>query len=584
GSDESLPSATSGSRVSRGSASGSSGWSFGIGAGAHMPFAGVMPRVMTTQETGGTVPIEGYVQTYIPPEERRRVPLEIDQHDVEMSDPEPQRKSSRPPKVERRRSHSRRSDYPEDDSDDERHRRRRRSRSRQGDVRPRREMIPSVGSKYSERTARSGRSSRSSTSGTTQVALTAIHEVKDSMAQMQKTQETLMVAMSALALCDAGNMGVKEEQESLLEDVRQQVSGSQYPEIPLAEAGHSAQDMLESRFADYQLRAENDMEAQRRQLLDEMAAFEKEFQTLLLECDQEREANKKLQSFLVGRLKKQAERQGVLKWRKHGCPTCSEKTDGTARSQNALRHSDTSRPKSDETKENVPRATTAKAATTTPVKTEVTADVRKALAEGKPRKRSVRKPDQGKQEPPKDQLKKKSTPPSQCTVKRGPPDDEPSDDDNDSDKESGDSDSDSSSFEDLASGTQPRATGQGTIMFNPMVNIKILTRSSHWLSERAGWRNIARDRHLKVFIKKLKDTQLRSTLQGQRVRSLKDLEHILKQHEEIWWSDDREAHPLKGNDRKAEGEFGNRQRQKNHSRVYNVNEDETVAEWVGRNC
>ncbi|OWZ11940.1 hypothetical protein PHMEG_00014967 [Phytophthora megakarya] len=42
--------------------------------------------------------------------------------------------------------------------------------------------------------------------------------------------------------------------------------------------------------------------------------------------------------------------------------------------------------------------------------------------------------------------------------------------------------------------------------------------------------DIARDRYLKVFIKKLKDTQLR-TLQGQRVRSLKAFEHILKQHE-----------------------------------------------------
>ncbi|OWZ08113.1 hypothetical protein PHMEG_00019399 [Phytophthora megakarya] len=78
-------------------------------------------------------------------------------------------------------------------------------------------------------------------------------------------------------------------------------------------------------------------------------------------------------------------------------------------------------------------------------------------------------------------------------------------------------------------------------------------------------------------IKKLKDTQLRSTLQGQRVRSLKDLEPILKQHEEIWWSDEREAHPLKGNDRKACGAFGNRQRQKNHNRAYNVNEDEAFA-------
>ncbi|OWY98777.1 hypothetical protein PHMEG_00030369 [Phytophthora megakarya] len=232
-----------------------------------------------------------------------------------------------------------------------------------------------------------------------------------------------------------------------------------------------------------------------------MAAFEKEFQTLRLEHDQEREA-KNLQSFLVGRLKKQAERQGVYD---NGLKPVPEVTtqvyansDSTAgkpvssgvnigvppvlrkqmvppevktlyatQSQAALRDLD-------ETKENVARAATAKAATTTAVKTEATTDVRKAPVEGKPRKRSTRKPDQGRKEPPKDDLKKKSTPPSQPTVKHAPPDDEPSDDDNDSDKESGDSDSDSSSFEDLASWTQARATSQGTIMFNPMVNITAL--------------------------------------------------------------------------------------------------------------
>ncbi|OWY99878.1 hypothetical protein PHMEG_00029044, partial [Phytophthora megakarya] len=300
--------------------------------------------------------------------------------------------------------------------------------------------------------------------------LTAIHEVKDSMAQMQKTQETLMAAMSALALRDAGNMDVKEESESLLEDVRQQV-------------------------------AETHMETQRRQHLDEMAAFEKEFQTLRLVRDQEREANKNLQSFLVGRLKKQAERPGVydngLKpvpeattqvyansdstvekpvpsgvnmgvppvLRKQMVPP-EVKTLYATQTQVALRDLD-------ETKENVPRVT-AKAATTTAVKVEATTDVRKAPAEGKPRKRTTRKPDQGRKEPPKDDSKKKSTPPSQPTVKYGPPDVEPSDDDNDSDNGSGDSDSDSSSFEDLASGTQARVTGQRTVMFNPMVNITAL--------------------------------------------------------------------------------------------------------------
>ncbi|OWZ04907.1 hypothetical protein PHMEG_00023111, partial [Phytophthora megakarya] len=349
---------------------------------------------------------------------------------------------------------------------------------------------------------------------TTQMALTAIHEVKDSMAQMQKTQETLMDAMSALALCDDRYADVKPEDESLQNDVRQQVSRSQPPEIPEAEAGHSAQDMLESRFADYQLRAETHMEAQRRQHLDEMAAFEKEFQTLRLERDQEREANKNLQSFLVGRLKKQAERQGVYDnglnpvpevttqvyansdstagkpvssgvnmgvppvLRKHMVPP-EVKTLYATQTQFAQRDPD-------ETKENVARAATAKVATTTAVKTEATTDVRKAHAEGKPR--------------------------NQPTVKHGPPDDEPSDDDND--KESGDSDSDSSSFEDLASGTQARATGQGTIMFNPMINITALedfdekqplAARTRWLEKFQGLAVMGKwSDHAKVYYCKLK--------------------------------------------------------------------------------
>ncbi|OWZ04698.1 hypothetical protein PHMEG_00023354 [Phytophthora megakarya] len=40
---------------------------------------------------------------------------------------------------------------------------------------------------------------------------------------------------------------------------------------------------------------------------------------------------------------------------------------------------------------------------------------------------------------------------------------------------------------------------------------------------------------------------------------------------------DREAHRLKVNDRKVDGTFGSQQRQKNHNRAYNVNEDEPFA-------
>ncbi|OWY92359.1 hypothetical protein PHMEG_00038676, partial [Phytophthora megakarya] len=150
----------------------------------------------------------------------------------------------------------------------------------------------------------------------------------------------------------------------------------------------------------------------------------------------------------------------------------------------------------DETKENASRAATTKAATTTVVKAGATTDVRKAPAEGKPRKRSARKSDQGKKEPPKDDLKKKSTPPSHPTVKHGPPDDEPSDDDNDSDKESGDNDSDSSSFEDLASGTQAH--------FDEKQPLAVRTR---WLEKFQSLAVMGRwSDHAKVYYCKLKLT------------------------------------------------------------------------------
>ncbi|OWZ19849.1 hypothetical protein PHMEG_0005843 [Phytophthora megakarya] len=487
---------------------------------------------------------------------------------------------------------------------------------------------------------------------------------------MQKTRAALMAAMSALVLRDTGNLDVKEEQELLLNDARHQASGSQAPEVP-----HMETDALESRFTEYQARGETHMEVQRRQHLDEMAAFEKEFQTLRLERDHEHEANKNLQSFLAGRLKKQRCDNGLEPVPEMSTQVYvnSDSTTGkpvsngvimgvppvlrkkivqpevkmlyATQTQAALRDLN-------ETKENVAHTADAQAATTTAVKTEATADVQKVTAEGEPQKRSTRKPDQGRNVLPKDDSKKKSTPPSQPPEKHGPPDDEPSDEDHDSDKESRDSDSYSSSFNDLVSVTQGRATGQGTTIFNPMVNIRVLedfdekkplavrTRwlekfqslavmgrwSDHakvyycklkffsavrdWcgnldesrfvkafretyckaktpdseyyyttfqkkcetprefyyiLNKIAGKADIdikpidiARNRLLKVFIKKLKGTQLRSTLQGQRLRSLMDLQHTLKQHEEIWWSDDREAYILKRHERKSDSAFGNR--------------------------
>ncbi|GMF35726.1 unnamed protein product [Phytophthora fragariaefolia] len=54
-----------------------------------------------------------------------------------------------------------------------------------------------------------------------------------------------------------------------------------------------------------------------------------------------------------------------------------------------------------------------------------------------------------------------------------------------------------------------------------------------------------RERHPKVFTKKLLDSRLRTTLQGQRIRKLRDLEYVLKQHEEMKQGDDYDGPPTK---------------------------------------
>ncbi|GMF63205.1 unnamed protein product [Phytophthora fragariaefolia] len=43
-----------------------------------------------------------------------------------------------------------------------------------------------------------------------------------------------------------------------------------------------------------------------------------------------------------------------------------------------------------------------------------------------------------------------------------------------------------------------------------------------------------RERHLRRFIKKLKDTQLKTALQRQKFKSISEVEHALRHHEDIW--------------------------------------------------
>ncbi|GMF47205.1 unnamed protein product [Phytophthora fragariaefolia] len=54
-----------------------------------------------------------------------------------------------------------------------------------------------------------------------------------------------------------------------------------------------------------------------------------------------------------------------------------------------------------------------------------------------------------------------------------------------------------------------------------------------------------RERHLKMFTTKLLDSRLRKTLQGQRIRKLRNLAYVLKQHEEMTQGDDYDGPPPK---------------------------------------
>jgi hypothetical protein len=54
-----------------------------------------------------------------------------------------------------------------------------------------------------------------------------------------------------------------------------------------------------------------------------------------------------------------------------------------------------------------------------------------------------------------------------------------------------------------------------------------------------------REQHLRRFMKKLKDTQLKTALQGQRFKSLSEVERALKRHEDVWREEGYDTPPAK---------------------------------------
>jgi len=81
-----------------------------------------------------------------------------------------------------------------------------------------------------------------------------------------------------------------------------------------------------------------------------------------------------------------------------------------------------------------------------------------------------------------------------------------------------------------------------------------------------------RERHLKVFIKKLTDSRLRTTLQGQRLHRLSDVEYVRKQHEEMNQDDDTDT-PASRRDFRADNVARDLFRPKRSGRAYTVQEE-----------
>ncbi|GMF48998.1 unnamed protein product [Phytophthora fragariaefolia] len=86
-----------------------------------------------------------------------------------------------------------------------------------------------------------------------------------------------------------------------------------------------------------------------------------------------------------------------------------------------------------------------------------------------------------------------------------------------------------------------------------------------------------RERHLKVFTKKLLDSRLRTTLQGQRIRKLRDLEYVLKQHEEMTQGDVYDGPPPK-RDFRADNVSHGRFQPKRSGRAYVIQDEDSPDE------
>ncbi|POM67473.1 Hypothetical protein PHPALM_16522 [Phytophthora palmivora] len=76
------------------------------------------------------------------------------------------------------------------------------------------------------------------------------------------------------------------------------------------------------------------------------------------------------------------------------------------------------------------------------------------------------------------------------------------------------------------------------------------------------------EKHIRRFITKLRDTRLKTSLQGQRFRNIADPEYALEQDEEVWSRSDRDAPPPRVRDFRADNIPQGRFKSKRTGRAY----------------
>ncbi|POM77944.1 Hypothetical protein PHPALM_4596, partial [Phytophthora palmivora] len=86
------------------------------------------------------------------------------------------------------------------------------------------------------------------------------------------------------------------------------------------------------------------------------------------------------------------------------------------------------------------------------------------------------------------------------------------------------------------------------------------------------------EKHIRRFITKLRDTRLKTSLQGQRFRNIADLEYALEQDEEVWSRSDRDAPPPRVRDFRADNIPQGRFKSKRTGRAYVTRGDVSDSE------